>query len=51
MKFATKFSYLILRKIDKTVATRGSDFKAKMHQIRLRLAPAYTPLGELPQAP
>jgi len=39
-KFAMKFSYFIIRKIVKTVATAAhqrSDFKAKMHQIRFRL--------------
>ena len=32
-----KFVQLILRKIIKIVATRMSDFKAKMHQIRFCL--------------
>jgi len=47
-----KFVQLILRKIIKTVNYHEmSDFKAKMQQIRIRLAPPQTPQGQLTCAP
>ena len=42
-KFCMEFDHLILRKIIKFVATRMSDFMAKMHQIRRRLRLCHRP--------
>ena len=45
-------SQLILRKIIKIVATRMSNYKAKMHQIRFRLGLRSRPLwGSLERSP
>jgi len=49
-----KFGQLILRRIVKIVATKMSDFKAKMHRNRFRMglrAPPQTPLGSLQRSP
>ena len=51
-KFAMKFSYLILRKIVKIVATRGQILRRKCTKFDVGWGSAQTPLGEraaLPQ--
>ena len=51
-KFCMEFDHLILRKIIKFVATRMSDFMAKMHQIRRRLRLCPRPrCGSLQRSP
>ena len=50
-KLAMKFSYLILRKTVKIVATRGQILRPKIHQIRFWLGLRPDPAGELTALP